>query len=32
MAWCQEWMQLLMPDLHAINNEIHNGLQLIPET
>ena len=32
MAWCQEWMQLLTPDLLAINSEMHNGLQLIYET
>jgi hypothetical protein len=32
LAWCQEWMQLLTPDLLAINSEMQNGLQLIHKT
>ena len=32
MAWCQEWMRLLMPGLLAIDSEMHNGLQLIHKT
>jgi hypothetical protein len=32
VAWCQEWMRLLMPDLPAIDSEMHNVLQLIHET
>jgi len=32
MAWCQEWMRLLMLGLLAIDSEMHNGLQLIHET
>ena len=32
VALCQEWMRLLMPDLLAIDSEMHNGLQLIHET
>jgi len=32
MAYCQEWMQLLTPDLLAINSEMHNCVQPIHET
>ena len=32
MAWCQEWMRLLTLDLLAIDNELHNALELIHET